>query len=317
MVRAHAAAAILMLAIGGAVAAGSPRQTPPATEIYLMAVPGSPRPDLVRWINISKNPGYDNQPSFLPDSSAVLFASMRDGAQTDIYRYNIPANTLAQVTHTPESEYSPTVTPDGAAFSAVRVEADTTQRLWRFNLDGSNPRVVLDSVKPVGYHAWLDRTHLALFILGANGAPATLQLADTTTGAATLAVTGIGRSILVRPGTGTISYLATGETPRMLKALDPKTGASTTIVAPIDGSQDCAWLPDGRLLMARGRTIFVWTPGQAAWETFVDFGPLRAAPGASPAGTTDITPPAFDGITRLAVSPGGHLLAFVAEPRQP
>ena len=41
------------------------------------------------WINISNSPGYDNQPSFLPDSSAVLFSSNRDGKQTDIYRYDI------------------------------------------------------------------------------------------------------------------------------------------------------------------------------------------------------------------------------------
>ena len=41
-----------------------------------------------------------------------------------------------RVTNTPESEYSPTVTPDGAHISVIRVEADGTQRLWRFTLDG-------------------------------------------------------------------------------------------------------------------------------------------------------------------------------------
>ena len=41
-----------------------------------------------------------------------------------------------RVTNTPESEYSPTVTPDGAHISVIRVEADGTQRLWRFTIDG-------------------------------------------------------------------------------------------------------------------------------------------------------------------------------------
>ena len=224
-------------------------------------------------VNISNSPGYDNQPSFLPDGSAILFSSNRDGKQTDIYRYDIATKTLTQLTHTPEAEYSPTVTPDRKTFSAVRVEADNTQRLWRFDLDGSNPRVVLENVKPVGYHAWIDDTHLALFILGAGGgAPATLQLADTKTGTATVAVTGIGRSLLVRPKTGTISYLAASDTPRMLKELDLKSGNSTALVAPLEGSQDCAWLPDGRLIMAKGTTIFVWKPGTTAWEPFAEVG---------------------------------------------
>jgi hypothetical protein len=305
--------AVASLAVAGTVLSAAPRlqQAPPATEIYLMAMPGARKPDLVRWANISKNAGYDNQPSFLPDSSGLLFSSMRDGKQTDIYRYDVASERITQVTSTPESEYSPTVTPDKRTFSAVRVEADNAQRLWRFNLDGSNPRVVLENVKPVGYHAWIDDTHLALFVLGSGGAPATLQLADTSTGLATVAVTGIGRTLLMRPGTGTISYLAIGETPRVLKALDPKTGASATLVAPLEGSQDCAWLPDGRLLMARGRTVSVWTPGSTTWEPFVEFPP--AASGQTPPGSVGALP-GFDAITRLAVSPDGKWLAFVADP---
>jgi dipeptidyl aminopeptidase/acylaminoacyl peptidase len=290
-----------------AVLSAPMQQAPPATEIYLGSIATPPTSGGFRWVNISNNAGYDNQPSFLPDSSGILFSSMRDGRQTDIYRYDITSRQVSQVTNTPESEYSPTVTPDKRTFSAVRVEADNAQRLWRFDLDGSNPRVVLENVKPVGYHAWIDDTHLALFILGSGAAPATLQLADTTTGSAKVAVTGIGRSLLIRPGTGTLSYLATAETPRVLKVLDPKTGVSTMLVAPVEGSQDCAWLPDGRLLMARGRAISVWTPGTTTWEVFADLNLVVGKPDVA-------TPPGLDNITRLAVSPDGKWLAFVADP---
>ncbi len=221
--------AVVTTAVAAAALSAAPRQTAPPTELYLAPVTtgASPGFGIGPWINISNNPGYDNQPSFLPDGSGLLFSSMRDGKQTDIYRYDIAGKKVSQVTSTPEPEYSPTVTPDRRSFSAVRVEADNTQRLWRFDLDGSNPRLVLENVKPVGYHAWIDDTHLALFVLGSGSAPATLQLADTTTGVASVAVTGVGRSVLVRPGKGTVSYLATGETPRVLKELDPRTGAST------------------------------------------------------------------------------------------
>ena len=144
---------------------------PPATEVYLapLARPATWRAS-GRWINISNNPGYDNQPSFLPDSSGLLFTSNRDGKQMDIYRYDI----AAQEGDAGDEHAGRRVFADGHAGSArrspsIRTEADGTQRLWRFDLDGSNPRLVLENVKPVGYHAWIDDTHLALFILGAGG----------------------------------------------------------------------------------------------------------------------------------------------------
>ena len=43
-------------------------------------------------VNITNNPGYDNQPFFTPDGRSVLFTSVRGPAgttQTDIYRYDI------------------------------------------------------------------------------------------------------------------------------------------------------------------------------------------------------------------------------------
>jgi hypothetical protein len=294
-----------LVAMTGAWIGAASQQTPPATEVYLapiVSAGGSSR--LASWINISNDADYDNQPSFLPDSSAVLFTSRRDGTQTDIYRYDIAGKSLTQVTRTPESEYSPTMTPDRRTFSVIRVEADNAQRLWRFDLDGANPRVILESVKPVGYHAWIDDTRLALFVLGS---PATLQIADAKTGLATIAATGIGRSVLVRPGRGTVSYLATGETPRVLKEFDVKTGASATITMPVPGSQDAAWTPEGMLLMANGMTIHSWTPGSTTWANFATLSDVDKRGESQP-------PPAVTSITRMAVSPDGRWMAFVAEP---
>ncbi|HKW46060.1 MAG TPA: hypothetical protein VJN70_01390, partial [Gemmatimonadaceae bacterium] len=140
---------------------------PPSTDIYLAPIKmaggkitvGTP-------LNVTNRPGYDNQPSFTPDSRAILFTSVRGDAQADIYRYELRTKATSRVTTTPESEYSATVFGDGSRFSAIRVEADSTQRLWSFRLDGSDPRVVFESIKPVGYHAWVDSTTVAMFTLG-------------------------------------------------------------------------------------------------------------------------------------------------------
>lgn len=271
------------------------QQAPPATEVFYATVSNAAGIESI--VNISNNPGYDNQPSFLPDGSAILFSSNRDGKQTDIYRYDIATKTLTQLTKTPEAEYSPTVTPDKRTFSVIRVEADGTQRLWRFDLDGSNPRLVLENVKPVGYHVWLDATHLALFVLGS---PATLQVADTTTGTAEVVSTGIGRTLAFRPKTGALTFMSTGEK-RMLNEFDPKTKQTSPLTVPLEGSQDAAWLPSGVLLMARGTLISGWSAARKEWFPLMDLAML-------PPGS-----PTVQSITRIAVRPDGYALAIVAE----
>src|SRR5207342_1635807 len=65
------------------LSATAPQQAPPATEVFLATL--DPSAGVTSWMNISNSPGYDNQPSFLPDSSAILFSSNRDGKQMDIY----------------------------------------------------------------------------------------------------------------------------------------------------------------------------------------------------------------------------------------
>src|SRR5262249_35088961 len=199
-------------------------------------------------VNITNSPGYDNQPSFTPDGSAILFTSIRGNRSgstsatlPDIYRYDIASKAITRVTETAEGEYSPTVTPDGQHFSVIRVAADSTQRLWQFTLDGRNPELVLPDVKPVGYHVWADDHTLALFVLGQ---PATLQLADMGTGKAEIVASGIGRSLQRIPGGSTISFVARpapateaekAASPPVLsiRELDPRTRRITPLVSAV------------------------------------------------------------------------------------
>jgi dipeptidyl aminopeptidase/acylaminoacyl peptidase len=297
---------LLSLALLGA------QQPPPGnTEVYLASLGRDAGPLTGGTpLNISNSPGYDNEPSFTPDGRAILFVSNRDGKQTDIYRYDIATKALTQLTHTPESEYSPVVTPDGRTFSVIRVEADGTQRLWRFDLDGSNPRLILENVKGVGYQAWLDATHVAVFIVGK---PNTLQLADTTTGTAEMIDSNPGRGLALRPGPSgippTLTYVCkTDPAHWVVKEFNPSTKATTVIGDALPGSEDLAWDggnsmpsgPAGRLLMASGSKVYA--KSGTDWHETGDF----AAAGISH-------------ITRLAVSPVRYTnfsnrLVFVAEP---
>ncbi|HXI27546.1 MAG TPA: hypothetical protein VNG89_03970 [Vicinamibacterales bacterium] len=268
---------------------------PPDTEIFLAAFSARGQPAVARPVNITHTPGYDNQPSFTSDGASLYFTSNRGASQTDIYRYDIAAETTARVTETPEGEYSPTVTPDGRHLSVIRVEADGTQRLWQFTLEGTQPALVLERVKPVGYHAWADDHTLALFVLGE---PATLQLADTRSGDAVEIARGILRSVLRVPRTGTISFVDKDEDGSlMVRELDPKTRAVTTIVAAVAGAKeaDLAWTPDGQLLMAEKDVLYGYKRDAKGWTRLADLAALG-----------------LHGVTRLAVSPKGDRIAIVA-----
>jgi len=273
-----------------------PAAPPPNTDIFLASLSNVAGALTVgQPVNVTNSPGYDNQPSFTPDGRHMLFTSNRGGTQTDIYRYDVAGRTVARVTDTPESEYSPTVTPDGAHISVIRVEADSTQRLWRFTVDGRQPELVLANVKPVGYHAWIDDRTLALFVLGT---PATLQIADTQTGTAAVVARGIGRSLQKIPRATTVSFVQREGSALHIRELDPKGERITPLADAVTGATeaDCAWTPDGVLLMAHGDVLYGLKRGDAAWTRVADLAALG-----------------LHGVTRLAVSPGGDRIAFVTQ----
>ncbi len=267
-------------------------QGPPGTDIYVVSVTSSNGVlNFGAPTNATDRDGYDNQPSFVPDGSAILYTSNR-GDQTDIYEYNISAGTIRAVALTnPESEYSPTVTPSMQSYSVIRVEADSTQRLWLFDIDGTNPSVVLENIMPVGYHAWGDDHTLGIFVLGS---PATFQIADTRTGEGEIIASNIGRSIHKIPGRNAISF--THRTPELwIKQIDLETKDVKPIVELLE-SEFYAWMPDGSIITGHGSKLMRWIATEnSGWQEVADFSDYG-----------------IEGISRLAVSPTGDALAIVA-----
>jgi hypothetical protein len=275
------------------------QNAPPDTDIFLAGLRlSNNQVSFEKPENTTHRLGYDNQPSFLPDGNSLFYTSIRNGAATDIYRYDIATKADRQVTNTPEGEYSATVMPGGAAFSVIRVETDSTQRLWKFPIAGGNPSLVLEKIKPVGYHAWFDEKTVLLFVLGN---PPTLQLADVVTGQAVTLTTNPGRSLHRIPGQALMSFVhKISASEWVIESLDPKTREMKPIVPTLAGVEDYVWLPDGKtILMGKWSKLFRWSAGaNAQWQEIADF----AADGVQE-------------ITRLAISPKGDRLAFVASLR--
>lgn len=271
------------------------QNTPPATDIFLVELTerdGSVK--IGKPVNITARDGYDNQPYFMSDGRSVFYTSIREDAQADTYRYSIADGSTSRVIQTTESEYSPTVTPDGKFFSVIRVEKDSTQRLWKFPVGGGEPSLVLESIKPVGYHVWIDDKTLALFILGN---PNTLQIVEVGTEKAETVATNIGRSLHRRPRQEKINFVhKLSDQNWMIEEMDIRTRKITSLIKTLPASEDFVWTPSGTLLMAKEAKLYSWNPEKDKdWREVGDFSGLG-----------------IKSITRLAVSPAGDRLAMVA-----
>jgi tricorn protease-like protein len=271
----------------------TPAAAPPASDIFIVELAShNGKMKLGLPVKITSWVGYNNQPSFASDGASILYTSIRD-KQADIYRYDLHGGVTTQITKTAESEYSPTLMPDGKSISVVRVEADNTQRLWRFPLAGGAPALILEKIKPVGYHWWLDDHTLALFILGK---PNTLQLVDTRTEKAETIAENPGRILRRIPHENKLSFVhKVSDQEWIIKAYDLDSRKTTELIKTFSGVEDYAWTPAGDLLMAKDAKLFVRKKSDWAWQEVADF---------SQAGLKTIT--------RIAVSPKGDRIAFVA-----
>lgn len=298
-------AVLIIIGLGSAARSqtpsASPTPTPPSSDIFIVDVKterGEMR--FSQPVKITTFVGYNNQPSFLPDGRSILYTSIRD-KQADIYRYDLRSGATSRVTNTPESEYSPTLMPDGRNISVVRVEGDGTQRLWKFPLAGGQPSLILEHIKPVGYHLWIDDHTLALFILGAKGKPNTLQIVDVTIEKAEVVAENPGRILRRIPHQNKFSFVhKISEREWTIKEFDLRTHTSASLTATLPGVEDYAWLPSGTLLMAKDSKVFWLLPLRGkTWEEIGDF--IKAG---------------LKGITRIAISPKGNRIAIVARGNQ-
>ena len=285
------------LPVGFVLACALAAQAPPGTDIYVASLSRAGTTLKIGVAtNVTSRPGYDNQPSFTVDGRSFYYTSAR-GGQTDIYRYDFASASARQITETPESEYSPTAMPDGQHLSVIRVERDSTQRLWAFTTAGIAVKPVLDTIKPVGYHAWLNADTVYLFVLGQ---PATLWQALPVRGTATILANDIGRTILRIPKRHAMSFIQRDSSGGVIRSLDPATGAVQDLVRLPKGAEFFAWTPDGDILSASGNQVLRWRSGQPGWEVVAQF---------DEAG--------LQKISRLAVSPTGDRIALVADEPSP
>jgi hypothetical protein len=138
----------------------------PETDIWLVKIEKKENVYLyTNPLNITHRVGYDNQPTFSVDGKSIFYVVIDSTKQADVYQYNIGKKSAINLTKSEVSEYSPTILPNGLGFSCVVVEKDSSQRVWKFNLDGKFHGIAHEGTDSIGYHTWLNNDTLLYYKL--------------------------------------------------------------------------------------------------------------------------------------------------------
>lgn len=251
---------------------------------------------LVQLKNITQRIGYENQPSFTADGNTIYYVAILDSVQSDVYAYSIETGATTQITATQESEYSPVMLSKNKRFSVVRVEKDSTQRMYTFKANGKKPKLLMADVDSIGYYCSIDDKHYACFLV--TDTP-TLVLTDVNVQKPKTIDYNVGRCIKVIPGEKAISYIVkTSDKEWMIKRFDLTSQTSSLISTIPAVSEDYVWTANGEILMPRDNQIWMFDYKAAAtqWSRIITIKELKGKK-----------------IYRLAIANNGVNFAFVAD----
>jgi WD40 repeat protein len=270
----------------------------PNTDIWLLDIKAEKDTIILsNPVNITNRVGYDNQPAFSPDGKYLLYTSIRDEKQSDIYKYDLKSKKISQFINTPTtSEYSPTFMPDGKNISVVMVEPDSAQRLWKFPLKGGAPSLAVPQVDSVGYHCWVSNSFVYLFLITD---PFKLVLMDLGKDMSYPIIDSAGRSLQISetPTGQRIFFVHKGQIWSSNCRNNSDTRPETSIKFD---TEDFAFLKPGQLIVGNDSRLYTKKnfnlDGKEKWVELIDLSEKK-----------------IKKITRIAVSKDGKKLAFVAE----
>lgn len=273
-----------------------PKANLPQTDIFLFDLSIDSDAALSNVRNVTDRKGYDNQPSFTPDSQSFLY-SRGDDYQTDVWEYNLSTRQARAITATDSNEFSPVATADNQTISFVTDGPGAIQNIVTIKRD--NPSVETKLLptgalrEPVGYYS-LNADSGDVLFWSRYGFNVTLANSASET---THYITGdaVPSTPYIIPGTQNFSFVhRQGNGEVWIKSLDP-ISKSIRPLTPIKGSNaNYGWTPGGDIVIIEADILYRWREGADGWTKIADL---------SDFGIQDAA--------RLAVSPDGTKLAIV------
>lgn len=229
------------------------------TEVYVFDIVNNNGNYLLKnQKNISNNKGYDSQPFFF-DDSRLIFSSTRKG-KTDIALYDLKQEypNIYYISETKNGgEYSPQRIPYSSDVSAVRLDADGLQRLYRYHYKTKKPTLLIADLK-IAYPNWFDKnTVVAATIVNDS---LELFVCDLKNKKNISVAKNVGRSVHKIPHTNLMSFISKENNDYwLLKSLNVVTKEIKTITT-VGLYEDVTWLPNGILLISKENSIYKFNP---------------------------------------------------------
>lgn len=248
--------------------------------------------------NISRDRGYDNQPSFYPDGDALLYTteatSLDDtGLGVHAVRYDIAAGTRTPL-------------PDAKGFSPTPVGREQLMvlrqgRVFVHDASGKELRAATQT-STAGYFTPFDATTWVLFM---NEPERRIIIYNPETNEEETVARGANTAPFRVRGERAVTFVSQSPFPPVegekqtlvLQRLDLDAKKVTTLTTlPFETGGHHLWTERGTLLMASGPVIYEWSPSRPDhWKQV-----YRA------------TDPQLQGISRIAISPDRSRIAIVS-----
>ena len=269
----------------------------PNTNIYLFdfELSGSDlelnNPKLLTYFN---NEGYNNQPSFFQEDLLYISSNYKGENNTEIYELDLRKEELKRVTKTTQSEYSPTLMPDGKHISLIRQKntQPQDQHLWKYPLDMSGEgEAIIEDLTNVGYHCWIGPYKVIMFLVDDPHKMVEYNVVD---GKQEIIAEDIGRSF---HRDGNVIYYVEKVSRKFwyLKAYNFVFNTVEVIAQTPRETEDFAVTDDGTFLMASGGFIYGLAPdSDKVWKK-----------------VADLRPHGLNKVSRLAIA--GNKIAMVNE----
>ncbi|MGB0982315.1 MAG: DUF6265 family protein [Winogradskyella sp.] len=239
------------------------------TEIFLFDIENNTSNfQLKNGKNISNNKGYDSQPSFINDKR-ILFASTQNG-QTDIAQYYSNNNSKLYIKTTIGSEYTPLKIPSKNAVSAVRLDKDGKQRLYKYNLSNGKSKILIKDLV-VAYYTWYNKNIIVSAVIEGNDL--NLYVTNLKENWNTKYATNVGRSFHKIPNSNLVSFISKENNNQwQIKSLNPLTGNTKVIANTMQGIEDICWL--NNTLLSGKNNILYQLKKDNTWAQIADLKPF-------------------------------------------
>ncbi|MCB9287267.1 MAG: hypothetical protein H6560_08095 [Lewinellaceae bacterium] len=235
----------------------------PRTNIYLFDLTQGDDGGLAftrpRFLTEFNRNGYNGDPSFFSNTELYISVKRPGETQTDLFRLDLERNAKQRVTETPESEFAPERMPEYYTFSAIRVEQqgrDSVYRLWEFPInqlvDGKPIFKYLNGIKA---YFWLNSQEIVVY---KEEDPSTLSIVNTSNDKISTIATNVGH-VFTRLPNGNLAYVQKSrydDWKIMEKNLYRRNEPARTLIETLPGAEHFSVLPDGTMLMGKGSKLY-------------------------------------------------------------